>query len=196
MEGNNKPIISAQEILTAEFEYIAHTASQANDDRSSVVSFFIIAVGSPLAAFFSTDLAKIPEETAYILFTGLFLILCVLGTTTILQLARLRGAWYESMLAMNHMKEFLIKNSDSDISGAFRWTFGTAPARFKPNSVSFYQALEVAILAGLLFGAFIFFLLHSLWLTNPNEFMIWLISALFGVLFTVSQIFLYQRLLK
>ena len=194
MQADNKPSISAEDILTAEFEYIAHTASQANDDRSSVVSFFIIAVGSPLAAFFSTDQANVPDPTANILFTGLFLILAVLGTTTILQLARLRGAWYESMLAMNHMKEFLVKNSDSDISGAFRWTFQSAPAKFKPNSVSFYQTLEVAILAGLLFGAFIFFLLHSLNMTN--DFVIWVVSAILGLLFASSQIYLYRRMLK
>jgi hypothetical protein len=195
MPGDNKPTISAEEILTAEFEYIAHTASQANDDRSSVVSFFIIAVGSPLAAFFSTDdLARADPTAANIIFAGLFLILAILGTTTILQLARLRAAWYESMLAMNHMKEFLIKNSDSDISGAFRWSFSTAPAKFKPNSVSFYQALEVAILAGLLFGAFGFFLLHSL--RMQNEFGIWLISALFGAVFAGTQIYLYRQLLK
>jgi hypothetical protein len=196
MKDSSKPTLSAEEILTAEFEYIAHTASQANDDRSSVVSFFVIAVGSPLAAFFSTGITDMPNQNQFILFTGLFLILSILGTTTILQLARLRGAWYESMLAMNHMKEFLIKNSDSDISGAFRWTFNTAPAKFKPNSISFYQALEVAILAGLLFGAFVFFLLHSLWLTNPNEFLIWRVSALGSVLFAGAQIYLYRRLLK
>src|SRR5262245_44583111 len=126
MQSNNKPIISAEEILTAEFEYIAHTASQANDDRSSVVSFFIIAVGSPLAAFFSTGITDLSNQSEFILFTGLFFILSVLGTTTILQLARLRSAWHESVLAMNHMKEFLVKNSDSDISGAFRWTFQSA----------------------------------------------------------------------
>ena len=160
-----------------------------------MVSFFIIAVGSPLAAFFSTgDLAQDDPNVANIVFAGLFLILAVLGTTTILQLARLRGAWYESMLAMNHMKEFLIKNSDSDISGAFRWSFSTAPAKFKPNSVSFYQALEVAILAGLLFGAFIFFFLHSLNISNP--FAIWLSSAIFGMVFAGSQIYLYRWMLK
>lgn len=196
MQGNDKPTISAEEILTAEFEYIAHTASQANDDRSSVVSFFVIAVGSPLAAFLSTTQSGVSEKSSSIVYCGLFFILSVLGVTTTLQLARLRGAWYESMLAMNHMKEFLVKNSDSDISGAFRWTFQSAPAKFKPNSVSFYQALEVAILAGLLFGAFTFFFLHSLWLANRNEFMIWLISAIFAVVFAVAQILLYRRLLK
>lgn len=189
-----KPTISAEEILTAEFEYIAHTASQANDDRSSVVSFFIIAVGSPLAAFFSADLAQIPERTAYILFTGLFMILAILGTTTVLQLARLRAAWYESMLAMNHMKEFLVKNSDSDISGAFRWTFHTAPAKFKLNSVSFYQTLEVAILSGLLFGAFVFFLLNSLGMRD--DLATWSIAAILAFLFTGFQIYLYRRFLK
>ena len=194
MQEDSKPTISAEEILTAEFEYIAHTASQANDDRSSVVSFFIIAVGSPLAAFFSTDLAGVVGPTAYVLFTGLFLILAVLGTTTVLQLARLRGAWYESMLAMNHMKEFLVKNSDSDISGAFRWTFQSAPAKFKPNSVSFYQALEVAILAGLLFGAFVFFLFLSFGL--QSNVLTWLIAALMGILFAGSQIYVYRRMLN
>lgn len=192
---DNKPIISAEDILTAEFEYIAHTASQANDDRSSVVSFFVIAVGSPLAALFSTNLAEVPPEDASVLFSGLFFILSVLGITTTLQLARLRAAWYESMLAMNHMKEFLMKNSDSDISGAFRWSISTAPARFKPNSVSFYQVLEVAILAGLLFGAFVFFLSHSLW-ADPNAFMVWLISMICGILYAGLQIYLYRSLLK
>ena len=138
--------------------------------------FFVIAVGSPLAAFFSTGITDLSNQNEFILFTGLFFILSVLGITTTLQLARLRGAWYESMLAMNHMKEFLVKNSDSDISGAFRWTFQSAPSKFKPNSISFFQALQVAILAGLLFGAFIFFLLHSLRLSN--QLVIWQISAL------------------
>jgi len=194
MPENNKPTIPAEEILTAEFEYIAHTASQANDDRSGVVSFFVIAVGSPLAAFLSTTQTGVSPEYSSLLYSGLFFILSVLGLTTTLQLARLRAAWYESMLAMNHMKEFLIKNSDSDISGAFRWTFQSAPAKFKPNSVSFYQALEVAILSGMLFGAFLFFLLRSL--NVPDGFLVWLASALLAVVFGASQVYLYRRLLE
>ena len=194
MPDNDKPTISAEEILTAEFEYIAHTASQANDDRSGVVSFFVIAVGSPLAAFLSTTQSGISPEYSSILYSGLFFILSILGLTTILQLARLRGAWYESMLAMNHMKEFLVKNSDSDISGAFRWTFQSAPAKFKPNSVSFYQALQVAILSGMLFGAFLYFMLRTI--NVPDGFILWLFSAVVGVLFGTSQVYVYRILLK
>jgi len=184
------PTISAEQILESEFDYIAQTATQANDDRSSVVSFFVIAVGSPLAAIFSASLPGFNEKDTDILFGGLFLVLSVLGTTTILQLARLRAAWHESMLAMNHMKEFLIKNSDSDIAGAFRWTTKTAPAKFKINSVSFYQALEVAILSGMLFGAFIFFLL------NFDLSIKWIICIFSALAFTGFQIYLYRRLLN
>jgi inner membrane protein involved in colicin E2 resistance len=118
----------------------------------------------------------------------------VLGTTTILQLSRLRAAWYESMLAMNQMKDFVIRNSSIDIEGAFRWRATTAPSKFKINSVSFYQAVEVAILSGLLFGAFIFFLLDVLKVSNP--FIVWGASIGLGLLNIWFQIYLYRQLLK
>ena len=194
MSEKQPPTISAEEILNAEFEYIASTASQANDDRSSVVSFFVIAVGSPIAAFFGSSQEGFNQANTPALFTGLFLILSILGITTILQLARLRAAWHESMLAMNHMKEFLIQNSDSDISGAFRWSTKTAPAKFKPNSVSFYQALEVALLSGIIFGAFLFFLL--LGLNGASSTATLLCSGIGGLLFTGLAIWLYRRMLS
>jgi len=183
--------VGTDELLAAEYNYIAQTATQANEDRTSVISFFLIAVGSPLAAFFSTEMLGSSDLVTYGLFSGLFFILTVLGTTTILQLARLRAAWYESMLAMNHMKEFLIKNSELDISDAFRWRATTAPPRFKINSVSFYQAVEVAILSGLLFAAFVFFLLSGLQASSPN--LIWILSTGLGLLNIWFQIDLYRR---
>jgi len=44
------------EILAEEFEYIASTAGQANEDRARVASFYLVAVGSLVAALFSTQL--------------------------------------------------------------------------------------------------------------------------------------------
>jgi hypothetical protein len=196
MPANSEQSISPEEILSNEYEYIAQTATQAHEDRSSVVSFFLIAVGSPLAAFFSTEVVGNTslKFDISILFCGLFFILSVLGTTTILQLSRLRAAWYESMLAMNQMKDFVIRNSSIDIEGAFRWRATTAPSKFKINSVSFYQAVEVAILSGLLFGAFIFFLLDVLKVSNP--FIVWGASIGLGLLNIWFQIYLYRQLLK
>jgi hypothetical protein len=186
--------IDPAEILSAEFSYIADTASQANEDRATVVSFFLIAVGSPLAAFFSTEFFGIDLEAISLVFSGLFLILAVLGTTTILQLARLRAAWYESMLAMSQMKEFAIKHSEVNIESAFRWRLSTAPKKFKVNSISFYQALEVAILSGLLFGAFGYFLIHSITSALP-EIVTFLVAAALGLLNTWLQLYLYKRFL-
>ena len=146
-----------KEILTAEFEYIASTASQANEDRARVASFYLIAVGSLVAALFSTQLVeKANTPTIQLLFSGLFIMLTILGTTTILQLARLRSSWYESMIALNQIKEYAIKQ-DKSLTEAFRWRTDTLPPLYKINSVSYQQTLEVAVLSGLTFGAGVFF---------------------------------------
>jgi len=194
MSTESDSVISPEEILSNEFDYIAQTAAQANEDRSSVISFFLIAVGSPLAAFFSTEMlgnSSSNLNSVSILFCGLFFILTVLGTTTILQLARLRAAWHESMMAMNHLKEFVVMNSSVDISAAFRWKTNTVPAKFKINSVSFFQAMEVAILSGLLFGAFTFFLFLAFNISNSP--LIWGSSIGLGLFNIAFQILLYRH---
>ncbi|MBE0680992.1 MAG: hypothetical protein IH589_03685 [Anaerolineales bacterium] len=151
----------SKEILTAEFNYIAATATQANEDRARAASFYLISVGSLVAALFSTQLIENSDTPTFrLLFSGLFLILTFLGTTTILQLARLRLAWYESMLAMNQIKEYAIEK-DKGLQNAFRWKKTTAPPLYKTDSISFQQTLEVASLCGLTFGAAVYFAASS-----------------------------------
>ena len=41
-----KPKLNADEILKAEYGYIADTVFQANEDRSRVTSFYFVTVGS------------------------------------------------------------------------------------------------------------------------------------------------------
>ncbi len=157
-DKKSPPSDLSSDILIAEFEYIAGTASQANEDRARVASFYLIAVGSLVAALFSTQLVdKANTPTIRLLFSGLFFMLMILGTTTIIQLARLRASWHESMLALNQIKEFAIKQ-DGKLADAFRWRPGSLPAIYKVNSVSYLQTVEVAILSGLTFGAAVFFL--------------------------------------
>src|SRR5512138_1988293 len=92
--------VELDELLAAEFDYIAQTAIQANEDRARVSSFYLIAVGSLVAAMFGTQFfdPNFFTRTVSVMFSGLFVLLTLLGTSTILQLARLRAAWYESML--------------------------------------------------------------------------------------------------
>jgi hypothetical protein len=187
------PPVELDELLAAEFNYIALTATQANEDRARVSSFYLLAVGSLVAALFSTQLFD-PEKftsTIRIMFSGLFILLTLLGASTVLQLAQLRSAWHESMRAMNQIKDFAMKQNP-ELAEAFRWKTSTIPRKYKTNSVSYYQALEVSIIGGLTFGTAIFFLLQVF---LPVSALTWLICILMGALTVYIQMSLYKRML-
>jgi hypothetical protein len=196
MEENAAPTpVELDELLAAEYNYIAQTANQANEDRARVSSFYLIAVGSLIAALFGTQffMSGSFDPTVSIMFSGLFLLLTLLGISTVMQLARLRAAWHESMLAMNQLKDFMVQQSP-ELASAFRWKTGTLPSKYKTNSVSYYQAVEVALIGGLMSGAGIFFLLQALF--RGALIFHWPVSAIFGVLTVLLQLQLYKRSLK
>jgi len=188
------PLVELDELLAAEYGYIAQTATQANEDRARVSSFYLIAVGSLVAALFGTQLFDADKFTQIvkIMFSGLFVLLTLLGTSTIMQLARLRSAWYESMLAMNQIKDFAM-SQNPELKKAFRWKTETLPARYKVDSVSYYQAFEVALIGGLMFGAATFFLQEAFFAASTLS---WVISGVFGILTIYIQLTLYKRALK
>ena len=182
------------EILAEEFEYIASTAGQANEDRARVASFYLVAVGSLVAALFSTQLldANSNPKTLSLLFSGLFFVLTLLGALTVYQLARLRAAWYESVKAMNQIKEYVVSR-DKGLAGAFRWRSNTMPPLYKVNSISYQQTLEVALLSGLTFGAAIYF--FQIGINYDCAICNWAYTITSAVFAFIFQLFLYKRLL-
>jgi hypothetical protein len=188
------PVPDFDELLAAEFDYIAQTASQAHEDRARVSSFYLIAVGSLVAALVGTQFAdpNFFSQTVKIMFGVLFILLTLLGTSTIMQLARLRAAWFESMRAMNQMKEFMV-SQNKDLAKAFHWTNESLPSKFKMDSVSYYQAAEVALISALMFGAAIFFLQQAFFNISLIS---WIISILSGVITIYIQLIIYKRALK
>jgi len=194
MAENTAPPIELNELLAAEYNYIAQTANQANEDRARVSSFYLIAVGSLLAALFGTQLFTTGSTapTISIMFSGLFILLTLLGISTIMQLARLRSAWHESMLAMNQLKEYMI-SQNSELKQAFRWQTHTLPSKYKMNSVSYYQAVEVALIGGLMFGAGAFFLQHA---CCKIALLHWVIAIVTGALMGLLQLQIYKRALQ
>ncbi len=186
--------IELDELLAAEFNYIAQTATQANEDRARVSSFYLLAVGSLVAALFGTQLfdAEKFTQTVKIMFSGLFILLTLLGTATVMQLARLRAAWHESMLAMNQLKDFAM-GQHPELAQAFRWKTSTLPSKYKTGSVSYYQAVEVALIGGLMFGAAIFFLQQAFFLVDPIH---WAIAVVAGLLSIYIQLVIYRRTLR
>jgi hypothetical protein len=194
MANENSAPIEFDELLAAEFQYIAQTAMQANEDRARVASFYLIAVGSLLAALFGTQFfdPTSPSQTVNLMFSGLFALLMLLGASTVMQLARLRAAWYESALAMNQLKDYMMSVNQS-LTKAFRWKTVTLPSKYKRDSISYYQAREVALISGLMFGAAIFFLQRAFFQIGIFH---WIVSALIGILTIYLQLYLYWRALK
>lgn len=186
--------LSSEELMLAELNYISQTAFQANEDRARVTSFYLVAVGSLVAALFSTQFfnEKFDPQLTALAFSGLFFVLTLLGTLTTLQLSRLRAAWYDSMLAMDQLKEHWLRQShDKALKNAFRWDMSTLPPKYKLNSVSHYQTLEVALLSGITFGASVFFLQRGVrydcFACN------WAYTISLGVLAFVFQLWIYKR---
>ena len=193
MTTDPTPSIELDELIAAEFNYIAQTAAQAFEDRARVSSFYLIAVGSLIAGLLGTQFIDAEQLTSNIklIFSGIFLLLTLLGTSTVMQLAQLRSAWYESMMAMNQLKDFAMQQHP-ELVNAFRWKTSTLPAKYKRGSVSSYQALEVAVIGGLLFGAAVFFIQYAF---SPLNFLTWIVSLLLGILAVFVQMTIYKRLL-
>ncbi|MBV6451331.1 MAG: hypothetical protein MHPDNHAH_02064 [Anaerolineales bacterium] len=189
----SKPI-STDDFLTEEYEYIAQTAAQANEDRARISSFYLIAVGSLIATIFGTQFFDVDFFTQAVKFmlSGIFLLLTLMGTSTIVQLAKLRAAWYESMLAMNHLKDFMISHNKG-LTKAFRWTTRTLPPKYKKNSISYFQAREAAILSGVTFSAAVYFAQYALSLNAPIN---WFVSAVCGIIVVFLQLAVYKKALN
>ena len=193
MDTTEQTHVELDELLAAEFNYIAQTAAQANEDRARVSSFYLIAVGSLIAALFGAQLfdAETFNQTLKLMFSGVFVLLTFLGTSTVMQLAQLRAAWYESARAMNQIKDFAISQSP-ELAKAFRWQTSTIPDKYKKGSVSYYQALEVSMIGGLMFGAAMYFLQQAF---DIPALFTWVISILLGGVAVLLQMGLYKRLL-
>lgn len=157
MAGKTKP--DPNQMLQAEFEYIANTAFQANEDRSRVTSFYFVSTGSLVAAILGSQFAEAQARGVSLAFAILFLVLTVMGGLTLAQLARLRAAWHESAEAMNAIKDFYIKENP-EIADAFKWRIKSIPPTDKPYSIANLTAVEVTMLGALTTSACAYFLLR------------------------------------
>jgi MFS family permease len=154
-------LILPDDILTAEYDYIASTAHDANEDRSRIASFYFVSVGSIVAAILGAQFAKDNLRSVSIAFAILFFVLTILGALTIAQLARLRAAWHESIEAMNQIKDFYIRKFP-ETEMAFKWRVKTIPPTDKPYSIANLIALEVMLLGALTTAAAVYFVLFAI----------------------------------
>ncbi len=171
--------LAPDDMLIAEFNYIAQTAFQANEDRARVTSFYFVSVGSLVAAILGTQFAGQDLRSIALAFFFLFGVLTGLGILTIKQLARLRAAWHESAEAVNTIKDFYLTNYPA-LEPAFKWHHKTIPPTDKKNSIANLMAVEVSLLGALTAGAAFYFLSAALALPAPANWIVVGVSILAG----------------
>ena len=192
--SSNDPSLDVTAILAAEFEYVAQSAFQANEDRARVTNFYIVSVGSLVAAILTsqfTDTGNATPIPIFWAFTALFVILSLTGLTTTIQLAQLRIAWFHSIAGMNHIKEYAVgQAAGARLADAFLWTRATQPPLFKARSISFLLVVQVSLLGGCTLAAAIL----SAGLHYGHWNWGWAVSV--GSAFSLGQLLLYRLLLR
>jgi hypothetical protein len=93
---------------------------------------------------------------------------------------------------MNQLKDYwLTRSTDKQLRRAFRWDTSTLPHRYKVNSISYYQALEVAALSGFTFGASVYFVQQAIGYRGAANNLAWV--SVSGIVVCLLQMLLYKR---
>jgi len=183
--------LSPDEILQAEYDYIAQCAFQANEDRARVASFYLVSVGSLIAAILGTQFANGFSEWVYRAFGLLFVVLTVLGVLTIFQLARLRAAWNSAAKAMNAIKSFYLEKYP-DLSIAFIWL--EPPKLGKWYSISNILRIQVGLLSGITFAAAFYTFIRSFYVELPLW--AWFLTIISPIGIFILEGYGYYKLIK
>lgn len=164
-------------LLAADFAYISQTAFQAAEDRARTTTFYLLSIGSVLATVFAANLDNVDPWRTALAFSIVFGAMSMMGIITLMQLARLRTAWFSSVEAMNHIKEFALEHTVSDTysRSPFPWMNQHLPERFELKSVGAFLLFQVVIMASVMFGACIF---HIGLLINMQQ--TWIVQSFIG----------------
>ena len=182
--------LDPNEILVAEFNYIASTAFQANEDRARVSNYYLMTAGAAVAAILGIKLEGAMPTVVYWGFAAVFGALAIIGLLTMLQLARLRSAWMASAKAMNEIKDYYMERCPhAQLEEAFTWTNKSLPSPSKRGSVAFLLALSVVLVDAGAAMASVAFLGAGV---NQARLVLWLLLGLFvGLVFIGIQFKLY-----
>jgi hypothetical protein len=157
--------LNIENMLLEEFNYAGVAAYQAMEDRARMFYIYLLLIGviaSGLGAMYqlggSANSYLRPVAIALLLITGM------VGIAFFVKLIRLRQAWRESVICMNVIKEFYIRQFQQQMPGierAFRWRLKSIPAGERFGSTTFIVCFTVALLASVCFAGAAFVLANS-----------------------------------
>lgn len=196
MENPASNRLKLSNILLKEFDYIKETAAQAMNDRHTLINYFLIITGV-IVTFVSSLLKAEPCRTPvtnYMLLSYACMAFNFVGWIYFLKIIRLRQAWVESAMAMNHIKLFFINNCEIKpeiAQQAFRWSPTSLPDAGKQSNVFYYSALLLAFITSISFSAIWYPGLFLVSYQHASE-----ISFTFGSIHFVFQMIMYSVFLK
>lgn len=134
--------LNPNDILMAEFNYAKETAIQANSDR---IRFFEIFTANLITIVASVMLPYLNLQIDSKIFSVIFIALFAFGIITNAIILKTRIAWFNSLKAMNKIKDFYVENN-KDLIKAFEWSSNSIPRINKPWGISFIQMSCIVIL--------------------------------------------------
>jgi len=157
--------LNIENMLLEEFNYASVAAYQAMEDRARMFNIYLLLIGviaSGLGAIYqlggSANIYLRPVAILLLLITG------IVGIAFFVKLIRLRQAWRESVICMNVIKEFYIRQFQRQMPGierAFRWRLKTIPAGERLGSTTFIVCFTVALLESVCFAGAAFVLANN-----------------------------------
>lgn len=140
--------LKISELLLCEFDYVRETASQAMNDRHTVVNYFLLITGGVITLIGAIlQSIKLTFDETDLILQIILLAFNFIGWIYFMKIIRLRQAWTESARAMNHIKKFYIQNSgiaSKDQDKIFRWKMNSQPAADKSSNVFYYSAVLIS----------------------------------------------------
>jgi hypothetical protein len=200
--GNLNTTLNIENMLLEEFNYASLTAYQSMEDRARISSLYYLLLGalaSGLLAIYqsggSTHNYSQPLLVAILVLAGL------LSITFFEKIVRVRAAYRESLICMNVIKEFYIKQFEQDmphIQQAFRWRLKTIPAGESIKSVTFAISALIALMGSICLGTAVLLGLAPEVVVNPGSAgpIPYLVSAVVFLAILLVYIWYYRRSLS
>ncbi len=157
--------LNIENMLLEEFNYASVATYQAMEDRARMFNIYLLlisVIASGLGAIYqlggSANSYLRPAAIGLLLITGM------VGIAFFVKLIRLRQAWRESVICMNVIKEFYIRQFQQLMPGierAFRWRLKSIPAGERFGSTTFIVCFTVALLESICFAGAAFVLANG-----------------------------------
>ncbi len=164
--------LNIENMLLEEFNYASLTAYQAMEDRARVSSLYYLLLGALASGLLAIYQLGGSHTSSHPLVVAVLVLAGIMSITFFEKILRLRSAYRESLICMNVIKEFYIKQFQRQmpqIEHAFRWRLKTIPPGERISSVTFAISSLIAFMGSFCFAAAVLIGISPDIITNPTS---------------------------